>query len=61
MTFNDIILEIKGGLIGEREHDVSYLQEKCRKYRGHESAQQILRACGRLVCLVNCGCFSQEV
>ena len=59
MTYSDIILEIEGGLTGEREHDIPYLQEQCRKYRDHESAREILRACGRLVCFVNAGHFSR--
>ena len=59
MVFDDVMMEITRGLTGDREHDIPYLQEKCRQYRGHVSAREILRACGRLVCFVNAGHFSR--
>lgn len=49
MSFEEIMMEITQGLTGERGHDVPYLQEKCEQYKSHELAQEILRACGRLM------------
>ena len=46
----DIILRgITAGLTGESEHDIAYLQEQMEKYKTHEMAKEIIRACGRLV------------
>ncbi len=59
MSFDEIMLEINRSLTGEPHHDVPYLQEQCRKYHAHESAREILRACGRLVCIVNGGRFTR--
>ncbi len=49
MNFEEIMMEITRGLTGEREHDVAYLKEQCEKYKTHDLAQEILRACGRLM------------
>ena len=49
MSFDQIMTEIASGLTGEKEHDIPYLQEQCEKYKHHELAQEILRACGRLI------------
>lgn len=49
MTFDEIMMEITSGLTGDREHDLPYLQEQCEKYKEHDLAQEILRACGRLI------------
>ena len=41
--------EITSGFTGDAAVDMKYLQEKCEEYKEHEMAQEILRACGRLM------------
>ena len=48
-TFNEIMQQITGGLTGEKEHDAAYLMEQCEKYKGHDMAKEIIRACSRLM------------
>ena len=46
----DVILrEITAGLTGEADHDGPYLMEQMEKYKSHELAKEIVRACGRLM------------
>ena len=46
----DVILrEITEGLTGQAEHDGPYIMEQMEKYKTHELAKEILRACGRLI------------
>ena len=47
--FDSIMREITGGFTGDSAADMKYLQEKCEEYKNHEMAQEILRACGRLM------------
>lgn len=49
MRFDEIMQQITNGLTGEREHDVPYLQAQCDRYKTHDMAREILRACGRLM------------
>lgn len=48
-TFSEIMQQITAGLTGDTEHDAAWLREQCGKYRDHEMAREILRACGRLL------------
>ena len=46
----DVILrEITAGLNGDAEHDGPYLMEQMEKYKSHDLAKEIVRACGRLM------------
>ena len=47
--FDTIMREITGGLIGDSEKDMVYLQTKCEEYKNHEMSTEIVRACGRLM------------
>lgn len=47
--FDSIMNSITAGLTGDAEKDAPYLMEQMEKYKGHEMAQEILRACGRLI------------
>ena len=49
MEFDKIMQEITGGLSGDSEKDGAYLKEQMEKYKEHELAKEILRACGRLM------------
>lgn len=49
MTYEEIIGEITAGLTGDNKKDIAYLKEKMDKYKEHELATEILRACGRLL------------
>ena len=49
MDFDSIMRRITSGLTGEAEHDLPYLKEQGELYKDHEMAQEILRACGRLI------------
>ena len=46
--FETIMTEITGGLTGYSEKDARYLMDQMEKYKTHEMAKEILRACGRL-------------
>lgn len=48
-TYDKIIRNITSGLTGDFEKDKAYLQEQMEKYKEHEMAQEILRACGRIM------------
>lgn len=48
MTYDEIMREITAGLTGDTEKDTVYLKEQMEKYKEHELAKEILRACGRL-------------
>lgn len=48
-TFEEIINEIKAGLTGDCKTDLKYLEEKCREYKDHEMAQEIVRICGQIM------------
>lgn len=52
MTYDEILDEIKAGLSGDAKTDIQYLKEQADKYKNHELAQEILRACGRM--MANC-------
>ena len=47
--FDTIMRQITSGLTGDTDKDLSYLKSMCEKYKNHEMAQEILRACGRLI------------
>ena len=47
--FEAIMKEITGGLTGDPEADMKYLDEQGQKYKNHEYGKEILRACGRLM------------
>ena len=47
--FEAIMKEITGGLTGDPQADMQYLQEQGDKYKDHEYGKEILRACGRLM------------
>ena len=47
--FEAIMKEITGGLTGDPEADIKYLDEQGQKYKDHEYGKEILRACGRLM------------
>ena len=49
MNFEDIMREITRGLTGDQKSDTKYLMEQMEKYKEHELAREILRACGRLL------------
>ncbi len=49
MSFDQIMDEITSGLTGDRDHDIPFLREQAEKHKDHEMAQEILRACGRLL------------
>lgn len=48
-TYDEIMSEITHGLKGEASSDIPYLRAQMEKYKKHEMAQEILRACGRLM------------
>ena len=41
--------EITGGLTGDADQDVAYLQEQMARYSGHEMGKEVSRACGRMM------------
>ena len=47
--FDTIMRHITSGLTGDSDKDLSYLKSMCETYKNHEMAQEILRACGRLI------------
>lgn len=47
--FDSIMKEITGGLTGDVEYDIKYLNVQGDKYKNHELATEILRACGRMM------------
>ena len=49
MDLEKILKEITAGLSGDNKRDIAYLNEQCEKYKEHEYAIEILRACGRLI------------
>lgn len=49
MDLYKILKEITAGLSGDNKKDIVYLKEQCEKYKEHEYAQEIVRACGRLM------------
>lgn len=49
MNYEEIMLEIKSNLCGEAEIDLIYLQEQLRKYKEHESSEELLWGIGRLI------------
>lgn len=49
MTFDDILKQITEGLSGDAEQDIAYLNEQATAYSDHEQAQEIARACGRMI------------
>lgn len=48
-SFESIMNEITGGLTGNYDADLQYLEEQEQKYKDHEQAKEILRAIGRLI------------
>lgn len=49
MTLDDILKQITQGLSGDSEADIAYLNEQAQAYSDHEHAQEIARACGRMI------------
>ena len=49
MTYDEIMRKITQGLTGDASADMKYLKEQMESYKDHEMAQEILRACGRLM------------
>ena len=49
MDLEKILKEITSGLTGDNTKDMQYLKEQSEKYKEHEYAKEILRACGRLM------------
>lgn len=49
MKYDEIMKSITSGLTGDKETDLSYIKEQMRKYKDHELATEILRACGRMM------------
>lgn len=49
MDFEAIMKAITCGLTNNPEEDIKYLREQCEKYKDHEMATEIIRACGRLI------------
>lgn len=49
MTLDDILKQITQGLSGDSEADIAYLNEQAQAYSDHEQAQEIARACGRMI------------
>ena len=47
--FDSIMHAITGGLSGDAETDIAYLQEQMDKYKDHELGKEIIRACARLM------------
>ena len=47
--FDLIMEEITAELTGEPDHDIPYLKQKAEAYKDSEFAQEIARACGRLI------------
>ena len=47
--FDSIMRDITGGLCGDPEKDIAYLNGQMEKYKEHKMAKEILRACGRLI------------
>ena len=41
--------EITGGLTGDADLDIAYLQEQMARYSGHELGKEVSRACGRMM------------
>lgn len=48
MTYDEIMRKITGGLTGDADKDRVYLKAQMEKYKEHELATEIIRACGRL-------------
>lgn len=48
MTYDEIMRTITAGLTGDADTDRIYLKEQMDKYKEHEFATEIIRACGRL-------------
>lgn len=49
MSYDEILKEITNGFTGNTETDIKYLREQMEKYKDHEIATEILRACGRMM------------
>lgn len=49
MTLDAILKQITEGLSGNVEQDIAYLNEQAQAYSDHEQAQEIARACGRMI------------
>ena len=47
--FDSIMREITGGLSGDLQKDMAYLEEQMQNYKEHELSKEIIRACGRLI------------
>ncbi len=47
--FETIMKGITGGLTGDPESDLKYLDKQVKKYKDHEYGKEIARACGRLM------------
>ena len=48
MTYDGIMRNITAGLTGDADKDGIYLNEQMEKYKEHEFATEIIRACGRI-------------
>lgn len=49
MTLDDILKQITEGLTGDTEKDIAYLNKQAQAYSDHEQAQEIARACSRMI------------
>lgn len=49
MEFETIMSTITAGLTGDAQTDIDYLKQQIEEHRHHEFAQEITRACGRLL------------
>ncbi|MGN1456654.1 MAG: tetratricopeptide repeat protein [Acutalibacteraceae bacterium] len=49
MDFDEIMKTITSGLTGNSKEDIIYLEGQMEKYKDHELAKEIIRACGRLI------------
>lgn len=49
MELENILGNITAGLTGDAAQDIAYLKQQMETYREHEYAQEITRACGRIL------------
>lgn len=49
MELEKIISNITAGLTGDTQSDIAYLKQQIEEHRQHEYAQEITRACGRIL------------
>ena len=47
MSYKEIMDEIINNLTGDKQKDLTYLEQQCEKYKDSEYGLEIVRACGR--------------